>query len=94
MTPPPGYELAHYDLTSSDEVVKLGAELGKEVAEQLMPAVKAMGMEQRVVFFPAFLGSITGHMCAAIGYEATLAVFDTLKMMAVGVGERNEKRQQ
>ena len=92
LNPPPGYVAEKYDLTDADSVIRLGKDIGHDWMEQLMPAVKAMPMEQRVLFYSALVAPMAGHMSAAIGWEAAHAVLDTLKMMCHGLPASGDKQ--
>lgn len=79
-----GLKLSDYDRTTKDGMVDYATALATACHDDVAPTIRAMSMEERVIFFASWLRVATAHMRAAIGKEAARAIIDTLKLHADG----------
>lgn len=81
-----------FDYKKKEDMVLLGKELGAACLADIAPLIKGLGMECRIVFLASWVSVATGHMKAAVGKEATLAVIDGIRLIVDGYEHRDKKR--
>lgn len=80
-----------FDYSKKEDMVRLGKELGAACLADIAPLIKGLKMECRIVFLASWISVSAGHMKAAIGKEATLAIIDGVRLIVDG-DQRDRRR--
>ena len=85
-------KLEQYDLKNEEDVFRLGAEIGKELAHDVLtPMSHAIRPELSVIFYAAVLAAPFGSMYAAVGAEGSEAIISKIRDMSAEIGEMQNK---
>lgn len=74
----------YFDLTDDRTLIDLGNRLTRDWSEQLIPLIRKLPPERRILFFSGVFAALTGHVMAAANSEAAIEILKAMLLVAEG----------